>query len=163
MQKKDIEQHLDSYQDSDTEETKNRLEQENDDDDNEDTFKTLPLCSRALVQDVVHFDLSCLDFLHKLGEGKPLLCREQNPSFTDFVYSFSQGGFGTVRACKFRKATDIRGNSPAVSGNSTCASSDDEWLIDRPKAAAEESKFARSKTTRTTPPPKAKNSSSVLE
>ena len=36
----------------------------------EDNIKKLPVCARALVKDVIHFDLSCLDFLHKLGEGK---------------------------------------------------------------------------------------------
>lgn len=67
-------------------------------------IKKVPLCPKALVHDVVQFDPSCLDFLHKLGEG----------------------GFGVVRACKFRRA-DLRGNSPAgCSTATTMAGSDDE-------------------------------------
>ena len=75
MQKKDIEKHLDSYQDSDNEEVKQVHKAKNTEDDQEDNgpednIKKLPVCARALVKDVIHFDLSCLDFLHKLGEGK---------------------------------------------------------------------------------------------
>lgn len=54
------------------------------------------------MHDVIHFDLTCVDFLHKLGEG----------------------GFGTVRACKFRKA-ELRYRSP-VSASTAANSSDEE-------------------------------------
>ena len=35
--------------------------------------KHLPCCAKVLVHDVIHFDVSRLDFLHKLGEGKKQL------------------------------------------------------------------------------------------
>ena len=63
-------------------------------------IQTVPLCPKALVHDVVQFDLDCLDFLHKLGEG----------------------GFGSVLACKFRRP-ELRTNSPAAMSCSTAASS----------------------------------------
>ena len=86
-----------------------------------DEIQTLPLCPKALVHDVVQFDLNSLDFLHKLGEG----------------------GFGSVRACKFRRA-DLRGNSPAISsstattlgssddGNNSCASGEEQKIAEMP-------------------------------
>ena len=41
--------------------------------------KSIPCCAKALVHDVVHFDISRLDFLHKLGEGK----KQFHPFFTE--------------------------------------------------------------------------------
>ena len=106
---------------------------------------TLPCCPKALVHDVVQFDLSCLDFLHKLGEG----------------------GFGTVRACKFRRA-DQRGDSPAVSSK-TQSSTDEESSANGEEVKMPASKFARTKTTaaslkaKVKVQPTKKNSSSILD
>ena len=43
---------------------------EDEEEDLELDIKTLPCCEKALVHDLIQFDLNCLDFLHKLGEGK---------------------------------------------------------------------------------------------
>ena len=32
-------------------------------------IEKVPLCKKALVHDIVQFDINALDFLHKLGEG----------------------------------------------------------------------------------------------
>ena len=32
-------------------------------------IETVPLKKKALVHDIVQFDINALDFLHKLGEG----------------------------------------------------------------------------------------------
>ncbi len=64
MQRKDIEKHINSYP-ADFEDIKT-----DGPDDEELMIKTVPVCPRALVHDVVQFDLSCLTILHKLGEGK---------------------------------------------------------------------------------------------
>ncbi len=64
MQKREIEKHISSYP-ATFEDIKT-----DGPDDEELLIKTLPVNPRALVHDVVQFDLSCLTILHKLGEGK---------------------------------------------------------------------------------------------
>lgn len=90
------------------------------------------------MRDVIHFDLSCIDFLHKLGEG----------------------GFGTVRACKFRKASD-RYRSP-VSASTAANSSDEEDRIMK-AAKPEESKFKRATKGKAIMQPRATSSGRSLE
>ena len=63
MLSRDIDKHLSAYK-ADLEDLKTNS------DEDELLIKTLPICPRALVHDVVQFDLSCLSILHKLGEGK---------------------------------------------------------------------------------------------
>lgn len=102
--------------------------------DEQEQIKTLPLCSKALVHDIVQFDLEALEFLHKLGEG----------------------GFGTVRACKFgrsglRAMSSGASSSTAASqdssddGTGSCASVGEEQKV---AATMPSSKFAAMKTGR---------------
>ena len=67
MQEKDVEKHLEDYE-APIEELEGLLTDglEND----SPIIKTVPCCAKALVHDVIHFDITRLDFLHKLGEGK---------------------------------------------------------------------------------------------
>ena len=86
------------------------------------------------------------------------------------VFSLSfywrSGGFGNVRACKFRKG-DLRGISP-VSSTTTAASSEgadsdmQSQEEEKKGQAAEMSKFARTKT-QLAKPPRAKNSTTALD
>ena len=90
----------------------------------------------SLMNHVVHFDLPCVEFLHKLGEGRYHF--QLNDSIDALV-----GGFGSVRACKFRKAA-MRYRSPVSA--STAANSSDEEEKTFQATQPEESKFARAYT-----------------
>lgn len=68
MQNKDIERHVDNYEvDSDSSALIKSSQHADLDGEEIKSARSKP---HTLLNDVVHFDLSCLEFLHKLGEGK---------------------------------------------------------------------------------------------
>ena len=64
MQTSEIEEHIGAYA------TSSHCDDEESKGDMVGSIKTIPVIKKALVNDLVQFDLSELDFLHKLGEGK---------------------------------------------------------------------------------------------
>ena len=134
MKRNEIAKHIDQT----IEEEEKKINDQGD----EVLIETVPLCKKALVHDTVQFDLNALDFLHKLGEGN----YTNLFSLLDWIMLmfFFIGGFGTVRACKFRQSSLEQNctNSPSTAASTSFIASDDEH-ISNTAAAAEESKFVR--------------------